>query len=410
MKDEDFKEVIETLEIKLKHLRNDYLLTKEEYENTTNKYLEILFELREKNEQLLHLQRNLEFIAAERAKQLQETEKMLEHKSEELQIMVDCSPAMIFYKDKKDRFVRVNKLLADTLGMSKEEIIGKTALEISPTKEKNYRKDDKQVIESGLPKRNIIELIETPGGPRWVQTDKIPYRDEKGEIQGIIGFSQDITERKKAEEQIQASLREKEILLQEIHHRVKNNLQVVSSLLNRKSKAIKDKKDAEVFQECRNFVRVMSEVHAELYQTKNLASINLKDYITTIAQELVRAYFPAKPDKVALKFEFEDVLLGIDSAIPLGLILNELITNSLKYAFPENRNGEIKVSLHARNENEVELLIGDNGIGLPKGLVLRKAETYGLHMITGLVEKQLHGRIEFPESTGTLVRITFSKD
>lgn len=202
MKDEDFKEVIETLEIKLKHLRNDYLLTKEEYENTTNKYLEILFELREKNEQLLHLQRNLEFIAAERAKQLQVTEKMLEHKSEELQIMVDYSPAMIFYKDKEDRFVRVNKLFADTFGMSKEEIMGKTALELSPTEEKNYRDDDKQVIESGIPKRNIIELIETPGGPRWVQTDKIPYRDEKGEIQGIIGFSLDITERKKAEEQI----------------------------------------------------------------------------------------------------------------------------------------------------------------------------------------------------------------
>jgi PAS domain S-box-containing protein len=255
-------------------------------------------------------------------------------------------------------------------------------------------------------------MIHKDGSIRWVDVHGSVIRDEQGNAIRMLGTDTDITERKQAEKQIKASLREKEVLLQEIHHRVKNNLQVISSLLNRKSKAIKYKKDAEVFRECQNFVGVMSIVHEKLYQNKDLASINFKDYIATVARELVRAYFPTKPDKVALKFELEDVSLGIDSAIPLGLVFNELITNSLKHAFPKNKKGEIRVSLHVRDEHEIELVVSDNGIGIPKDLDYRADETYGLYLVAGLVEKQLQGKIKISGKpvAGTEIKITFQED
>ncbi len=213
-------------------------------------------------------------------------------------------------------------------------------------------------------------------------------------------------ERKKAEEQIKYSLREKEILLQEIHHRVKNNLQIISSLLTLKSKNIKDKKVAELIFEIKNSIRTMVKIHERLYQSENLSNINFKDYINEIANDLVLAYYPNNKDTVSINYNIEDISLRINTAIPCGLVLNELISNSLKHAFPGNRKGQINIDMRSVNNN-YECIVMDNGIGISKDFDVAKIKTIGLYLATGIIEKQLCGKIDFKRSSGTIVKITF---
>jgi len=201
MNNDALEDKIESLKIQLKHLENDYILTKKEYEKSTEKYLEILSELKEKNQKLQDLQKNLENIVEERTNKLKESQNILQERSKELQIMLDSSPAMIFYKDKKNRYVRVNKLFADKIGMHFKNILGKTDFELFPKQAEQHIKDDTEIVYTGKPKFGIIEHLETIYGMRWIIIDKIPYMDTDGNIKGIIGFALDITESKKAEEE-----------------------------------------------------------------------------------------------------------------------------------------------------------------------------------------------------------------
>ncbi|MBN2290092.1 MAG: PAS domain-containing protein [Candidatus Glassbacteria bacterium] len=194
-------DIIDTLEIRLKHLRNDYLLTKDEYEDTTRKYLEILAELKDKNRQLLDFQRNLEETVSRRTEQLEQTKKILQQKSEELQIMVDSSPSMIFYKDNLGRYVRVNKAFSDLIGFPLKKITGKTDAELFPGEAKHFAQDDVRVVQTGKRVVNKEVTLKTKKGERFLLVDKIPFRNADGEIIGIIGFALDVTERRQLEEE-----------------------------------------------------------------------------------------------------------------------------------------------------------------------------------------------------------------
>jgi PAS domain S-box-containing protein len=213
----------------------------------------------------------------------------------------------------------------------------------------------------------------------------------------------DVTDRKRSEN-LKQSLEEKEILLQEIHHRVKNNIQVISSLIQLQSRHIKDEKYREMFKESRDRIRSMALVHERLYQSENLANIDFNKYIRDLAYNLRRSYGATG---IVLNVEC-DVSLGIDTAIPCGLIINELISNSLKHAFPGNREGEIRIVFHSLNEN-IELIVCDNGVGLPDGMDFRNTESLGLHLVTILAEGQLRGEISVDTSKGTMFRIVFQK-
>jgi two-component sensor histidine kinase len=225
-----------------------------------------------------------------------------------------------------------------------------------------------------------------------------------------MGTVKDITDRKKAEEQIKNSLEEKEILLREIHHRVKNNLMIVSSLLAHQSQYIRDKDVIDMFTDSQNRILSMALVHEKLYQSKNLAKIDFKEYIDDLVVDLIQSY-EVNGNKITLNMNIENIQLDIDFAIPCGLIINELVTNSLKYAFPvgTQTQGEIKIAFHSidRNENIFELVDSDNGIGLPKDLDFRKTDSLGLHLVTTLAEKQLHGEITLNRSKGTEFKIKF---
>jgi len=225
-------------------------------------------------------------------------------------------------------------------------------------------------------------------------------------VTGMVLNSRDITERKRDEEHIRSSLQEKEILLREIHHRVKNNMQVLSSLLRLQSDFCKDKNVVEMFNESRNRIISMSLIHEKLYLSKDFTKIDLKGYINEMVNGLFQSYCLNK-NKIALNIYVEDVPLGIESAIPCGLIINELVTNSLKYAFPEDKNGEIKIILRLAEENMIELVVSDDGIGIPKSLNMKKIESLGLHLVTMLAENQLMGKVNMNLNNGTEFQIKF---
>jgi len=212
-------------------------------------------------------------------------------------------------------------------------------------------------------------------------------------------------QRLQTEDQIKASLKEKEVLLREIHHRVKNNLQIISSLLNLQSRYIKDKQVLHVFKESQDRIKSMVLIHKKLYQSKGLARVDFAEYVRSLIADLFRSY-KADYDLITLKTNIDDVFLGIDTAIPCGLIINELVSNSLKYAFPEGGQGEIRIDLHSQKEGKFTLIASDSGVGFPKGLDFRNTESLGLQLACTLVD-QLQGTIGLDRTGGTKFKIAF---
>jgi two-component sensor histidine kinase/HAMP domain-containing protein len=215
---------------------------------------------------------------------------------------------------------------------------------------------------------------------------------------------QDIQARQQAEAQIKATLLEKEILLREIHHRVKNNLQIISSLLNLQARTIQDSRIKELFQDCNNRIRSMALIHESLYRSSDLSRINIQEYIKSLAQGLFKSYGGAR-QRIRLNVDIEDITLSIDTAIPCGLIISELISNSLKHAFPEGREGVVDISVHALENGELALTVRDNGVGIPESFDFNQTQSIGLSLVTGLVEQQLQGKIRFNRGNGTEIKI-----
>ena len=211
-------------------------------------------------------------------------------------------------------------------------------------------------------------------------------------------------EEKKVQKMLQKSLKEKEILLKEVHHRVKNNMQIISSLLNLQQYSIKDPYSLEAFRETKNRVNVMAMVHEEIYKSKDLSSIEVGDYIENLLKSLYRTYI-TNTELVKLEMDVEAINIDIDNAIPLGIIINELITNSLKYGFPEGKKGKVNLSLFSKNEDYI-LIESDNGIGIPEEIDFKNAETLGLQLVNTLVS-QINGDIELNRNNGTEFIIKF---
>jgi PAS domain S-box-containing protein len=246
----------------------------------------------------------------------------------------------------------------------------------------------------------IFTFSECEKERKWTELEKRIL----SEVVNIVSMK---AEQIKAEQLIKTSLKEKEVLLREIHHRVKNNLQVISSLLNLQAQYLKNKQDLEMFNESKDRVRSMALIHEKLYQSQNLARIDFAGYIRDLIYRLFRSY-EADPGKIDLKMDIDDISLGVDMAVPCGLIVNELISNCLKHAFPDGKKGEIKVGLQSVNTNEVELKVSDNGVGLPDSFDFRESESLGMHLVNILTD-QLGGRIELDRTGGTEFKIKFKR-
>lgn len=219
----------------------------------------------------------------------------------------------------------------------------------------------------------------------------------------------EITERKRAEEQLKVSLEEKEVLLHEVNHRVKNNMQVLSSMLNLQENYVKDKQTLEILKDIRTRVRTMGLVHEKLYQSQDLAKINFAEYISDLTVSLFRAY-NINANAVRLNFALDDdILFDIKTAIPCGLILNELVSNSLKHAFPKDKEGEVHIELTKDDDSNVTLIVSNNGVDFPEDLDFRNTESLGLQLVN-ILTQQLNGTIELDKSGGTAFKITFKPE
>jgi len=222
-----------------------------------------------------------------------------------------------------------------------------------------------------------------------------------------LKLNDQIVERKKAEDKIAASLKEKEILLKEIHHRVKNNLQVISSLLYLQSKDFEDARASALFKESQSRVRSIALVHESLYQSENLAQIDFSKYINDLVNHLMRAY-SANMANIRLDMKVNNIELDVDTAISCGLIITELVTNSLKYAFPGDKKGEIIIRFLSNKDKECELIVGDTGIGFLPGFNLNESKSLGLRLVNELVA-QLNGSIDVDVQQGTSFKMKFAK-
>jgi PAS domain S-box-containing protein len=217
----------------------------------------------------------------------------------------------------------------------------------------------------------------------------------------------ELTERRRAEAQVVVSLREKEVLLKEIHHRVKNNLQVISSLLSLQARHVQDQQVIGVLQESRQRIRSMALVHEKLYQSQDLTRIDFAEYLRSLASYLFRSY-ELTPRLVSLVVAADDVFLGIDTAIPCGLLVSELISNALKHAFPDGRGGEVLVAIRSGRDGHLTLTVSDDGVGFPEDLDLGNTRSLGLQLVNTLVS-QIDGTIELDGDGGTTFRVTFTE-
>ncbi|MBV1768211.1 MAG: PAS domain S-box protein, partial [Methanobacterium sp.] len=231
-----------------------------------------------------------------------------------------------------------------------------------------------------------------------------PIVDENSGLMGIVCIGSDIKDLKKAEDKIRASLEEKEVLLQEVHHRVKNNLQIISSLLNLQSRYIQNDGDLELFRDSQSRVKSMAIIHEKLYKSKDFAHVDFKEYISSLMTYLFH-YYSIDQDVIKLEVEVDNLMLGMDTAIPCGLIINELVSNSLKYAFPPGREGKVSIKLQSKN-NQFLLEVADDGVGLPENLDFKKTESLGLRLVLSLTN-QINGNIKLIGDSGTRYKINF---
>ena len=335
-------------------------------------------------------------------------EKRFHEVEEKFRSLFDNANDAIIITDLENRVTSWNKSAERIFGWTEKEMLGENFMPMAF--DQKLQAENEQIIRnaiSGGAVSGIETVLTRKDGARIdVSMTVSPLRNTNQEVVGLSGIFRDITERKRAEEQIKESLKEKEVLLREIHHRVKNNMQIISSLLRLQSASIKDKKSIDMYKDSQNRIISMSLIHEKLYHSGDIARIDIKEYIRDLVAGLFESY-GVNTGKVALNIKAENISLGINSAIPCGLIINEIVSNSLKYAFPGDKRGEIKIDLRSIEGNYFELLISDNGIGLPKEMDIKKTDSWGLRLVSILAENQLQGELTVNRNYGTEFRIKF---
>ncbi|MBF0550243.1 MAG: PAS domain S-box protein [Deltaproteobacteria bacterium] len=336
------------------------------------------------------------------------SEELLRVSEERFAKVFMSSPSlMVISTLEEGRLLDVNEAFLHASGFTREEVIGKTSRDLNIWTEGYSRDEFVRRIQNEDGIKNIDVQFRTKSGElrefmmsvELIDIDHQPY---------LLTLGQDITERKCAEEKIKASLKEKEALLREIHHRVKNNLQVITGLLDLQCEYSNDDRVTSILKECRDRVKSMALIHEKLYRAPNLAGIDLNGYIDDLISTSFGSYGICS-GKVKLETHMEDISIGIDTAVPCGLILNELITNCLKHAFPGDRKGTISITLRSRDDGQVELTVADDGVGLPANLDLNRTSSLGWELIIGLTKHQLKGNLVVKNDPGTEVKIIFKK-
>ncbi len=316
----------------------------------------------------------------------------------------DALPDLIAILDTDHRVVKINKAMANRLGVSSDAGIGLHCYEVvhhtdSPILECPHSK----LLQDGL--EHTQEVQEDNLGGYFLVTAS-PIVNPDGELLGSVHIARDITERRKMEKKLEKALHDKEILMKEIHHRVKNNLMMISSLLNIQSHYINDPDVKDLFTESQNRARSMALLHKELYESGDMKDIELSEYLSTLSKEIMHSY-NSRDLNVDLGLDLQKGTIDVDRAIPLGLIATETIINSFKHAFP-NGKGKINIKLYKDDDSYV-LIISDDGVGFPEDLDFRSQGNMGMMLINGLIN-QIDGSINMKCENGTQFIIKFKDE
>jgi len=320
-----------------------------------------------------------------------------------------ANDGLLVYESLEDgrpgRILEVNHKMSAMLGYTREELLKMTPRDfIKPESETDGVEVEKRFQTEGSA---VFERVLVSKSGAEIPVEVNSHLFEFSGSMAVLGILRDITDRKLAEDRIRDSLAEKDVLLKEIHHRVKNNLQVISGLLNLQSHYIGDEKVKGIFKESQNRVKTMALIHEELYQARDLASVDFSDYIRSLVKNLFASY-SIDPDALSLELDLEDVNMVVDTAIPCGLILNELVSNSLKHAFPDGRRGKMKVRFVSNGEKSYTLSVADDGAGFPKDLDITRTKSLGMQLVNILVE-QLGGTMELDRRGGTRFTVSFKE-
>jgi PAS domain S-box-containing protein len=296
----------------------------------------------------------------------------------------------------------VNLLAVEMIGLPREEIVGTECFRfVCPAeKEKGPITDLRQEVDNS---ERVLITADGTEIPILKTAATISINGQEMLVESFV----DLTERKVAEEMLRKSLDEKEVLLKEVHHRVKNNLQVISGLLNIQASYIQDRVSREYFKESQNRVRTMALIHEELYQVTDLAHVDFSEFVEHLAGNLFESYCSDRSN-ISLRLDVEDARLVVDTAIPCGLIVNELISNSLKHAFPNGREGEISIRFHRNSEGQFSLEVEDNGVGLPEDLDPAATTSLGMQLIN-ILSEQLGGEHRVYTDGGTRYVMRFEE-
>jgi len=334
--------------------------------------------------------------------------KELQDNEEKYRTLFESNPDYTILIGLDGVILDVNSSAANFTNLSKEELIGKTYAELGLFP----KKDLHLLMESfaNVLKGEIIgpfqnRLLSKEANISWVETQLVPLMKE-GNVYSIMVIAEDITHRKTATDQLIKSVNEKDVLLKEIHHRVKNNIQIISSLLNLQKQHVDSDEFVNILSESQNRIKSMAMIHEKLYHSGDLTRINFAEYIETLVSDLYSSY-ATSTRQVTPFINVENVRFNIETAVPCGLIINELISNSLKHAFPKGKTGTLSVSLKTSDEWN-ELVISDDGVGFPEEFDIENSKTLGLQLVNILV-KQLDGKITLNRINGTQFKIIFKE-
>jgi len=335
-------------------------------------------------------------------------EAALRESEARFRMMADTAPVMVWMAGPDTHITFINKRWLEFTGRTVQEEIGDNWFTgIHADDLDRCRKSYLQAFKSEQPFFLEYRLRRHDGEYRWIMDTGVPLFDEEGQFGGYIGTCMDLTERKDMEDQLRRMLKEKESLLREVHHRVKNNLQVISSLLNLQSASIKDPVVNQLFRECQVRITSIALLHETLHRSHDLSRIKMGDYIRTLTGHLFRSY-GVDPTLISLELNVDDVEFDIDTGLTCGLIIDELVSNCLKHAFIDDSGGTVHIDLLDHVDGTFTLCVSDNGIGIPKDGVLNNPDSLGLELVTLLAEK-LDGSTELRSGAGTEWQIRFQQ-
>ena len=342
-------------------------------------------------------------------------EEALQAAKEQLQAVLDAVPGFVFWvsfdlsysqaqssqkEPEQVRFLGVNRHLAIAFDLTPEAFVGR---EVGfPSGFQGFAEFMRQFLRDRQTLTAEV-TVETQLQERSRTYLTVAQKYQHGS--SAVAVAIDISDRKQAEEQLKASLKEKELLLKEVHHRVKNNLLVVSHLLEFQADYTEDPKVFKVLADSQHRIHSMALIHEKLYRSADLNKINFGDYLEDLVDNLFQSY-NISDDRILFDLDIEPIVLNVETANPCGLIVNELLSNTLKHAFPNGRHGLVFIRLHQDKNKQIALTIRDNGIGFPKELDFRNVESLGMELVCTLTE-QLEGTIELDRDNGTSFKLTF---